>query len=913
MKRVEASVRECYKISLSIGNSPDLSKMLGESLRAYRKELQAISCAVFTEEETPRETGSSRKIFSITHTTGRSQPCLNIIGAIERKLQGRTIKSFLSSLPATGNIAGGQHYCIMALPGFGFLVLVWENAESGPELMKALEPLNRNLAAACRGCDQRMQLSLQNRQLTEEILQHRQTRTTAHRQASQLGLIYDAGRKLSGVLEPAALFSLIVETVHEAFDYTYVSILELDSISRTLAFKATAGELQQASRDGLKLKMGQGMIGRAAETGKAQISGDVVAHPYYIRHSNEPTRSELAVPVISGHHVIAVLDIQSDQYDAFNEMDIMVVETLADQMAICIENARLYGELQIELNRREYANEITRTMFRISNAVGTTFNLEELLRSIHRILGRIIDVTNFHISLYNRGEDSLTFAYIVDTVDKTGKFTTIENLCDPGTASHTAEVIKTGEPVLHKKKDFLELLEQRGLEPLFSVSEIWLGVPLKIRGDITGAVVVHSFTNPDLYTQKDVDLLVSVSDHIAYAIERKRAEEERKKLVEQLYQSRKVEAVGTLAGGMAHDFNNLLSVIMGNISMAAEETGAIARTCLQEAEAASFKASELTGQLITFSKGSAPVKKKRPLSGLIREAALSVGSNGKVNYEFNIHPDLWEAEFDRDQMKRALINIVENAADFTPEGGTVQVDAENLQLDSEIIDSELLLSRGRYLKITFRDNGIGIAEKHLPMIFDPYFTTKEMGVQKGMGLGLATTHAIVSRHNGQLSVRSVKDEGTTVSIFLPAAIEPTERIPHQSQLRVEGEADRPKKILVMDGEMMIRDLSVRMLEKLGYDAVVAENGETAVEKFNTALKSGRRFGVVILDLTVEGGLGGNEVVSQMVSRDPRLKAIVSSGYSDDPVMNDYTAHGFSGALAKPYSWETLKNLLDDLF
>lgn len=914
MKRVEVSFQECYRISLAIGNHPELGAMLTESLAAYRQELQATSAAVFKRVRGSGEKNSVGDWFSIIAAAGRQQSSRNIITAIEQKLQGATLQDFHKTLPTQGKAAGNTRYGLMVLSDFGYLILVWEDAEPAPELPVTLEPLNRKLAEAGRICTQRAFLSAQNNKLTEEILQYRQSESAAGSQVAQINLLYDVGRRLGRVLEPKALYGLIANTVHDTFDYMQVCILEVDAASRTMVFKAAAGEeSQQASRAGLTLAVGQGMIGQAAKTGKTQLSGDVRTHPYYLRRADEPTCSELAVPVLSDDNVIAVLDIQSDRCDAFTETDILFVETLADQLAICIDNARLYSELQDELEHRTRANEIAQTMFRISNAVSTTFNLEELYRSIQRILGRVIDVTNFYIALYNCRQDSLTYPYIVDTVDRLDKFTVIENLCDPQNASHTAEVIRSGQPVLHTRADFAKILKQRGLKPRFTLSEIWLGVPLKIRGDIIGAVVVHSFTDPDLYTRKDVDLLVSVSDHIAFAIDRKRAEEENQKLIAELYQSRKTEAVGTLAGGMAHDFNNLLSVILGNIALAREDADDEVGAYLKEAEIASHKASGLTRQLITLSRGGAPVRKKGSLDGLIKTAARSVTPTGAIDCELNVRPDLWEVAFDSDQMERALGNIVENAVDFMPEGGSLQVGADNVELDTEVIETGLLLSRGRYVKIAFKDSGTGIAKEHLPLIFDPYFTTKEMGPQKGLGLGLAITHAIVRRHNGQISATSVRGQGTTVSLFLPAAMGSEEQTEPHAKPPVAPQTTGLPRVLVMDDEMMIRDLCTRILEKMGYETDTADNGETALRKFADGLNAEKCFGVAILDLTVKGGLGGRDIVNHMTNLDPSLKIIASSGFTDDPAMGNPAAFGFAGILAKPYTWETLKSLMDELF
>jgi len=384
-----------------------------------------------------------------------------------------------------------------------------------------------------------------------------------------------------------------------------------------------------------------------------------------------------------------------------------------------------------------------------------------------------------------------------------------------------------------------------------------------------------------------------------------------KKMEDERLKSMKLESVGILAGGIAHDFNNLLSVIMGNLSLAEDdlkpEVGV--SEYLKEAEKASFRAQELTKQLITFSQGGLPIKKIGPIGDLLKESTKFVLSDSNVKYDFLIPHDLWLIDFDLDQMKHVVRNLIVNAVESMPDGGSIKVKAENFSISSDTIVKGLVLSEGEYVKISIKDQGVGIPAEHLSLIFDPYFSTKEMGPEKGMGLGLATAYSIINKHNGHIIVESEEDVGTTFTIYLPVYEKEIEEIKPVEMIQPEKPAIRTGRILLMDDEKMIRDLVEQMLNRFGYDVELAKDGDEAIELYKKATDSGKTYDVVILDLTVKGGMGGKGAVKRLLEIDPQVKAAVSSGYSNDPVMTDFRRYGFIGALPKPY---TMKNLLEAL-
>jgi PAS domain S-box-containing protein len=377
---------------------------------------------------------------------------------------------------------------------------------------------------------------------------------------------------------------------------------------------------------------------------------------------------------------------------------------------------------------------------------------------------------------------------------------------------------------------------------------------------------------------------------------------ERQKMEEERLLLSKLESLGLLAGGIAHDFNNILTAILGNISLARMEAeqphraGKFSATRLEEAEKACQRAQALASQLLSFAKGGQPIKKVTSVAALIEESSNLSLSGSKARTKLVIPPDLWHVEVDDGQISQVFNNLLINADQAMPAGGTITVQAENAMLGDE-----LPLPKGRYVKIAISDQGIGIPSNYLGKIFDPYFTTK----QKGSGLGLASVHSMIRNNAGYITVESQVGVGTTFYLYLPAV---------EGEITSETEsATRPMqghgRILLMDDEEMVRNVLGVMLERLGYEVQNAVNGEEAIKKYIAAQQEGRPFTALIFDLTVPGGMGGREALHQILDRDPEAKAIVSSGYSDDPIMADFQKYGFSDVLVKPYRMLELSKIL----
>jgi PAS domain S-box-containing protein len=375
---------------------------------------------------------------------------------------------------------------------------------------------------------------------------------------------------------------------------------------------------------------------------------------------------------------------------------------------------------------------------------------------------------------------------------------------------------------------------------------------------------------------------------------------ERKRMEMDLVKVEKLESLGVLAGGIAHDFNNILTAIVGNISLAkmfAKPDDPILKR-LDDAENASMRAKDLTFQLLTFSKGGAPVREIVSLREIIAETCEFCLRGANVKCYFDLPGDLWLVNADSGQISQVIHNITINAKQAMPDGGVVRVSARNMPVDT---GSRLPVSPGLYVRISIEDHGGGIAAEHLSKIFDPYFTTKK----NGTGLGLASSYSIVHKHDGYIAAESQPGVGTAFHIYLPATLKKTVGLnrPEESSSTLHG------KILLVDDEEQIREVAGAMLARLGYESVCAAEGSSAIELFRKARDEGAPFAAVILDLTIPGGMGGKETIKHLVQIDAAVKAIVSSGYSNDPVMAQYQEYGFCGVVSKPYRMKDLGEVL----
>ena len=375
---------------------------------------------------------------------------------------------------------------------------------------------------------------------------------------------------------------------------------------------------------------------------------------------------------------------------------------------------------------------------------------------------------------------------------------------------------------------------------------------------------------------------------------------EKKKMIEELIKAQKLESLGVLAGGIAHDFNNLLTAILGNISLAKMYTNPqdAITDYLHKTEKASIRAQGLTKQLLTFSKGGAPIKKVTTITELIKDSTSFVLRGSKVKCEYLFDQNLWAVEADEGQLSQVAQNLAINARQAMPDGGMITIRATNKALTLDEFPS---LPSGNYLEILFQDHGTGIPQEHLSRIFDPYFSSKSTGT----GLGLAISYSIIKNHGGLITVRSELGKGTVFTILLPAILDYVSHPQEQDDLQKID----TRKILIMDDDQTVCEIAASMLAYIGCTTEIAGDGKEAITLYSKARQDGTPFDIVIMDLTIPGGMGGKEAIAALLTVDPKARVVVSSGYANDPIMANYKEFGFCGVLPKPFKMDDLNRVL----
>jgi len=375
-----------------------------------------------------------------------------------------------------------------------------------------------------------------------------------------------------------------------------------------------------------------------------------------------------------------------------------------------------------------------------------------------------------------------------------------------------------------------------------------------------------------------------------------------RKTEQELLKIRKLESVGVLAGGIAHDFNNILSAILGNIELSSKILGKEheVSSLLSNAINATFRASKLTQQLLTFAKGGEPIKETTALPDIVKESAEFVLHGSNITCTYDCPEDLWFVNVDTGQIGQVIQNIILNARHAMPDGGRIKVIGANVMNPADI---PLLEGHtGKFIKIEVRDSGLGIPREFIDKIFDPYFSTK----QEGSGLGLAISHSIISKHSGYLTAESTPGKGSVFTIYLPATSKPVLQEKDRSSVSVRA---RSATIMIMDDEEVVRNVTKSQLEFLGHRVIVVSDGVEAIATSRKMRNSDDPVDIIIMDLTIPGGMGGREAVQEILKEDPDAKVIVSSGYSTDPVMAEYRKYGFSAALSKPVVIDELEKVI----
>lgn len=459
----------------------------------------------------------------------------------------------------------------------------------------------------------------------------------------------------------------------------------------------------------------------------------------------------------------------------------------------------------------------------------------------------------------------------------------------------------TGKKAVHLKEPF------RLPTGNIRISEA-LSAPILFSGKTIGLVTLARKSGT--FADGDLKKLERLAQHLAPTLnarlEKQKQEAENQKMIEELINAQKIESLGIMAGGLAHDFNNMLAGIMGNLSILAADVPKAKKDwheMINEAIEATENSRCLAQQLITFARGGGPAKKALDAGGLIKKASLFAARGSACAPKFSIQKDLWRAHGDEAQLSQVIHNLILNSVQAMPHGGNIDITASNEFVAGGPAGP---MGKGRYIKLSVRDRGMGIPPENQKKIFEPFFSTKA----HGRGLGLTMAYSIIKRHDGYITMQSTPGKGACFAIYLPAAPRAKAGIPAAKAAGgVIGGTGRM--LLIEDDAAMARTLA-RMLKHLGYDPVTAGNGEKALKVYAGAVKTGRPFKAVIMDLVIPGGMDGKETVKQLKDLYPEAKVIASSGYSDDPVMSDHTAYGFDAVLAKPYKFSDLASTLSAL-
>ena len=559
---------------------------------------------------------------------------------------------------------------------------------------------------------------------------------------------------------------------------------------------------------------------------------------------------------------------------------------------------RIYGAVQ-DISKRKDAEEVQSVLLNVSQAVSEADNLEELLGTIHRELGRLIDTTNFYVALYHEDIDKYTFPYHVDEFDGNEEIQPA-----PLKKSLTDYVRRLGRAQMVNEPAFQELVESGEVELIGAPSAIWLGVPLKAGGKVIGVVVVQSYQESSPYSESDFQVMMFVSGNIAMAIERKLAEEERERLEGQVRHAQKLESLGVLAGGIAHDFNNLLTGVLGNIELGLMqvEPGSPAAHSFTEARASTERAAELSRQMLAYSGKGSFVIEAVDVNAVVTEIGnlleVSVSKNVALSYDLCRH--LPPVVADVTQLHQVVLNLITNASDSIGDGGGVVAlrtgvrHCDRAYLAETYVDDHL--PEGDYLFLEVRDTGCGMDADTVQRMFEPFFSTKFTG----RGLGLASALGIIRGHSGAIKVTSEKGCGTTFTVLLPVGSCPDVQ-PAEKPLETTSCDDEGGTVLLVDDEDAVREIGMRLLEQAGFDVVGACDGREAVEYYR---EHSDEVSCVLLDLTMPV-MGGEEAFEELRKIRENVRVVVSSGFSEQEVVGKFGDGGVVGFVQKPYRFEKL--------
>jgi PAS domain S-box-containing protein len=717
--------------------------------------------------------------------------------------------------------------------------------------------------------------------------------------STQLQTAAEVSKSASTILDPEELMDQAVTLIQERFGFYYAGLFLLDQAGEWAVLRAGTGQAgQKMLKAGHRLAAGgESMIGQCVASAKVRLSLDVEKEA--IRFDNPllpETRSEMALPLISRGQCIGALTVQSIEKSSFPDQDTTALQTMADQLAVAIENARLYEETYGRARRLAVVN-------RIGGAVGTTLNLDDLMETVYQEVAPVFEADAFFIALYDRETNELDFRIQVD-----------EGIREPRTREPldtglTSLVVTTRKPLLignlEQEQEHLPLPELWGT---MKQPGSWLGVPMLISGWLTGVISVQAY-RPHVYGEEEQLLLSTIADQVAIAVERARLHQEiqqelaeRERLEAQLVQAQKMEAIGRLAGGVAHDFNNLLTAITGYTSLLLSESGVDdpARADLEEIKKAADRAASLTDQLLAFSRKKMLQPKVLDLNAVVAdvERMLRRLIGEDIDLVTLLDPTLGRVKADPGQIQQVVMNLAVNARDAMPQGGQLTLETMNVDLDEAHAQQHVDLQPGSYVMLAVSDTGVGMDKETQDHLFEPFFTTKEIG--KGTGLGLATIYGIVKQSGGGIYVYSEPGQGTTFKIYLPR-IEEAVDLPRPDAGRIRL-PQGSETVLLVEDEDMVRELARRILQRSGYTVLEARQARDAIAicaRHETPIQ------LLITDVVMPGGMSGRDLAEHLATSRPEMQVLYISGYTDDAIVRHGMLDEGVAFLQKPFTPDAL--------
>ncbi len=552
----------------------------------------------------------------------------------------------------------------------------------------------------------------------------------------------------------------------------------------------------------------------------------------------------------------------------------------------------IYGSNISERKRAERAQTV---LLNISEAANSTSSLYKLLKTVHRELGTLIDFRNFYVALYDSEEEVYTFPYCVD--DKDGD----EYESQPLKGSLTDYVRRLGKPVLINAARHEQLSEEGEVELIGNPSKIWMGVPLKTASEVTGVMVLQDYENPYKFTRTELDLLTFVSGPIAMVIERKRNEENRRKLQEKLEKAERMESLGILAGGVAHDLNNMLGPLVGypDLILSRLPEDSPVRKQIEKMGRSASEAADVIQDLLTLARRGRYEMHPLDLNSVVDSYTESANFNKLVSENPNVEVNI---DLDREcglingseaHLWKVIMNLVVNAFDAMKDGGRLSISTRR-RFKNKLISGIINIPEDDYIILRIADTGVGIAPEDIDKIFEPYFSKKKMGTS-GSGLGLSVVYGIVKDHKGYYDVFSEIGQGTEFVLYFPVTADAADEL-DQSEAYLGGE----EKVLIVDDSAEQREMVADMLESMGYDIHCVCGGREAIDYLKDS-----QADIVLLDMIMEKDFDGLRTYEEIIKIHPGQKAIIVSGYSQTEHVLRMQELGAGQYVKKPYTIERL--------